>query len=82
MIDASHFKATTDVLEGKVFPNKLEMPSGTISSFGITKRELFAAMAMQGIYASSRAWPNRQEAAYLSEIAVATADALLKELNK
>lgn len=45
---------------------------------GITKRELFAAMAMQGYIA--RALPG--EPAYWADLAVKCADALLAELAK
>jgi len=47
---------------------------------GLTKREHFAAMAMQGIYADL----GSSEATYndIAEMAVKAADALLKELSK
>ena len=47
---------------------------------GLTKRELFAAMAMQGLCASLNegSWSYEQ----LSEYSVKHADALIKELNK
>jgi len=59
--------------------------SGVNIYTGLTKREYFAAAAMQGLltnyiehrhYGNSTSWP------YVSEIAVMCADALLKELNK
>ena len=47
---------------------------------GLTKREYFAALAMQGICMNIQNWSrNRDEAA---EAAVKMADALLKELEK
>lgn len=47
---------------------------------GLTKRELFAAMAMQGLCQSPHAWnvPTREIAQYATE----QADALLAELAK
>lgn len=46
---------------------------------GLTKRELFAAMVMQGLAAD----PNcTQEAAAIASLAVAWSDALLAELAK
>ena len=58
---------------------RLEAPAGMN---GLTKRELFAAMAMQGIAASYPQWVQPQDAARLAECAVASADALLAELAK
>lgn len=48
---------------------------------GLTRRELFAAMAMQGALAS---WPEhgRLEPEATARCAVSFADALLKELSK
>jgi len=52
---------------------------GTESFDGLTKRELMAAMAMQGLLA----YHGRQDAMhYYSEWAVKYADALLTELDK
>jgi hypothetical protein len=44
---------------------------------GLTKREYFAGLAMQGLLSNRRANP-----AVMAEAAVAYADALLKELDK
>jgi hypothetical protein len=46
------------------------------SSYGLTKREYFAAMALQGLLA------NRHEDYLLTEKAVMYADALIEQLNK
>jgi hypothetical protein len=52
-----------------------------VSTGGLTKREYFAAMAMQGIFAhGGPLMPN--ESAEAAEYAVRAADALLKELAK
>jgi hypothetical protein len=63
-----------------VFPFAVEGPNGTFHSHGITKRELFAAMAMQGMLANSR---DHATSTY-ADIAggsVTQADALLAALN-
>jgi hypothetical protein len=53
---------------------------------GLTKREYFAAMAMQGIctpcIAGSHNANNAQESQFKAEMAVRLADALIAELNK
>ncbi|GAB6121106.1 hypothetical protein [Dysgonomonas termitidis] len=60
---------------GRVFP----IVQGTeIHTTGLTKRELFAAMAMQGILAD----PEVSDAIKASSFAVKCADALINELNK
>jgi hypothetical protein len=49
----------------------------------LTKRELFAAMAMQGILAHAASnWPVNDNPESLAQCAVHTADALLAELSK
>lgn len=47
---------------------------------GLTKREYFAAMAMQGILANERYAKSSDQ--YRSEQAVSMADALIQSLNK
>ena len=72
--DASAFPISVEVGINEFFPCN-----------GLTKRELFAAMAMQGQLASSNsrasqeAWNN---SAMCAEWAVEQADALLKALDK
>lgn len=58
-------------------------PETDIHSFyyGVSKRELFAAMAMQGILANSEFLKNHKDAD-IHKAAVFNADALLKELEK
>lgn len=56
-------------------------PNGDIEShahYGLTKRELFAAMAMQGLCANQHAWEVPIEK--VAEFSVQQADALLAEL--
>lgn len=58
-------------------PNHNELPDNK----GLTKRELIAAMAMQGMLsANSKLFGNNEK--QLSATAVAQADALLAELEK
>lgn len=51
---------------------------GDVTIAGLTKRELFAAMALQGLMTSA----GRQNYLETSQLAVKQADALIKELNK
>ena len=52
--------------------------SGSLGVRGLTKREYFAGLAMQGNISASRDWTYTQEA----EAAILSADALIAELNK
>ena len=54
---------------------------GPLFATGLTKRELFAAMAMQGALANPKA-VNADDAALVAAVAVECADALLAELAK
>lgn len=49
---------------------------------GLTKREYFAVMAMQGIISARHLVPNKGDMEYAASIAVIAADALIAELNK
>lgn len=49
-----------------------------VYNHGLTKRELFAAMALQGLMAD----PNVENPITASQLAVRCADALINELNK
>lgn len=49
-----------------------------VYNHGLTKRELFAAMALQGILSNSRIEVTKET----SKLAVVLADALITELNK
>ncbi len=57
-------------------------PAKTLIAKGITKRELFAAMAMQGLLASSDEKCEFRNKELLIESAVAHADYLLEALEK
>lgn len=63
-------------------PNDFAYPSGSLAEtygLGLTKREYFAAMALQGILSRERPISSYQVAA---EDAVGFADALIEALNK
>lgn len=73
------------IKEGKenAFPNiELDTYSGKPCNqhFGLTKRELFAAMAMQGILANPERIGGKDQE--LTQYSVMLADALINELNK
>lgn len=75
------FEKAEAIFSGLVFPAKVTTPRGEIEGFGITKRELFAAVALNGLLSNERFdlnTTNEITAIY----AVNYADALLKELNK
>jgi hypothetical protein len=49
---------------------------------GLTKRELFAAMAMQGVLGASNGWPDLSGFPEIARRSVAQADHILAELAK
>lgn len=60
-------------------------PWGTDSihgNIGLTKREYFAAMALQGIIAHPKEWEGCPLEPIMAGMAVCFADALIAELNK
>jgi len=62
---------------------KYEIPEGYRIDFtGLTKREYFAAMAMQGMHANPQIWSTSIEPETVPVMAVKQADALIKELNR
>lgn len=63
------------IVDDAVFPIIIEETCGQ----GLTKRELFAAMAMQGLFSCGRYGSSPEG---LSQYAVSIADALINELNK
>lgn len=64
------------------YPNESAYPVDASKDIakGLTKREYFAVMAMQGIIASC-AIEGRPNRAYVADSAVQYADALIEELN-
>lgn len=75
MNDMKSLSVMDQLASTHVFP----LSVGDASTFGLTKRELFAAMAMQGIRSDPNG-PGLSER--IAEEAVQIADALLKELAK
>lgn len=68
-------------------PDLTGIPEGSIFDYlasqkGLTKREYFAAMAMQGITAYHEAVLRTETSTQLASRAIALADALIVELNK
>ena len=76
------FEKADAIYGGLVFPSKLETPRGSIEGLGITKRELFAAMALQAYIAGRSDLHGAPPPITAAERAVEYADALLKELDK
>lgn len=68
-------------MSDRVFPDKKGYTFGQGDSPGLTKRELFAAMAMQGVWSNPT---NISDPAFenIAEVAVKQADALMLELAK
>jgi hypothetical protein len=65
--------------EGFAYAYPITDGCGDVLSYGLTKRELFAAMAMQGLIADHE---NNAPHDVFAEVSVEMADALLKELEK
>ena len=62
------------------FPEVQEQPQFNHHSYGLTKREYFASMAMQGLLSNPNDHSLSQKAIAISSVEMA--DALIKELNK
>lgn len=58
-------------------------PHGTEPTYGLTKREMFAMHAMQGLLAANSGWRNSNPMTHdvIANEAVVLADALLAELD-
>lgn len=57
--------------------------SKEVANSGLTKREYFAAMAMQGILSNSKDWTDSDRCLnWVSESSVKYADSLIEALNK
>jgi hypothetical protein len=68
-----------EYIKNSVFPQNIEHPDGNVTCKGLTKREYFAAMAMQALLSD----PNISTTySHYAENAVQAADALIAELNK
>lgn len=64
--------------DGEVWVDPKDTRRGTITAYGLTKRELFAAMAMQGLLASATPY---KDSCSISSDASIYADALLAALD-
>lgn len=64
----------------KTKPNESAFPDHQVLHLGLTKREYFAAMALQGIISNKDGLDIKIER--IVESAVDTADALIEELSK
>lgn len=64
------------IVSQSAFPQKIEHPDGDIYTKGLTKREYFAAMAMQGLLANG----NKFTWATIAVDSVQMADALIAML--
>lgn len=64
-------------------PTTMEGANGsTINTFGLTKREIFAMAAMQGLVSNPNIIDNKNGQEWISDEAVKYADALLTQLSK
>jgi hypothetical protein len=72
------FQERVENMMGGVFPNQLKHEGITINYRGISKRELYAAMALQGMLASGLKVTGGEFASQ----AVSLADCLIEELDK
>lgn len=68
-----------EYIKNSVFPQNIEHPAGNVTCKGLTKREYFAAMAMQGFLANTN---TNVSFCIIAKDSVAAADALIEELNK
>lgn len=66
-----------------IHPDSNENPQFNFQQYGLTKREYFAAMAMQGILSNSPDWEDSDRCLkWVSESSAKYADALIEALNK
>lgn len=70
-----------NMVNNAIFPIILTTDNGTVEGQGLTKRELFAALAMQSLLKNTElGFDNELEV--ISQTSVQYADALISELNK
>lgn len=69
------------LIKNSAFPFEIEHKDGNIYAKGLTKREYFAAMAMQALLTSSYQCISPSEPS-LGKWSVEAADALIKALNE
>ena len=73
-----------EYIKGAVFPQNVEHPDGSVTCLGLTKREYFAAMAMQGMVANGSSIDIDKDYPYQTraKTCILIADALIKALNE
>ena len=71
-----------EYIKGAVFPQNVEHPDGNVTCLGLTKREYFAAMAMQGLLAAHNIYETGVDHDVNSMHSLLAADALIKALNE
>ena len=66
-----------------VHPDSKDNPQFNYHQYGLTKREYFAAMAMQGFLSNTPDWTDSDQCLkWVSESSVKYADALIEALNE
>jgi len=64
-------------------PNETAFPIGMLpGEQGLTKREYFASMAMQGLLSNSSVMNTQITKTLMANLAIGSADALIEQLNK
>lgn len=81
---AEYFWKRAEENGGFVYPHMFDTKDGLFASAGLTQRELFAAMAMQGLLANPNIVgnPDREFDMDISEYSVYYADSLIEALNE
>lgn len=65
-----------------VYPLPSDVDSSKVECIGLTKREHFAGLAMQGLLANPKQIADFTDFEWIAQHAIGYADALLKELSK
>jgi hypothetical protein len=65
-----------------VLPDQTAFPSTELMTFGLTKREYFAVLAMQGLFCNSEFSNAFESTSDLTDFSVMIADKLIESLNK
>lgn len=68
-----------EYFKNSVFPQNIEHPDGNVTCKGLTKREYFAAMAMQALLSDHNITTTYS---HYAENAVQAADALIAAINE
>lgn len=68
--------------EQSAFPIPHEHGFNSKDSIGLTKREYFAGLALQGLLSSGDLAPNTVDVEYAVDLSIKASDELIKALNK